>query len=98
MSKITDEHLLYLLSLESERNDVYHRESKDLVDEAKKNLDHSQVRHVKALVASEIEQLEAMRDQRDKLFYNAGRYAAGARDTVAESASKVVDALMEIQD
>lgn len=95
MSKITDEHLLFLLGLESERNDVYYRESKDLVDQAKKNLDHSQVRHVKALVAAEIEQQEAMREQRDKLFYNAGRYAAGARDSVAESASKVIDALME---
>lgn len=95
MSKITDEHLLYLLNLESERNDVYHRDSKDLVDEAKKNLDHSQVRHVKAMVASEMEQQESMREQRDKLFYNAGRYAAGARDSVAEAASKVIDALME---
>lgn len=95
MSKITDEHLLYLLSLENERNDISYRKSKDLLNEARKNLNHSQVRHVKALVASEIEQQEAMREQRDKLFYNAGRYAAGARDSVAEGASRVIEALME---
>ena len=98
MSKMSDEHLAYLLALEVERLDVSHRTASDLTAEAKINLDHSQVRHVKALVSAEIEQQTAMREQRDKLFYNAGRYAAGARDSVAESASKVVDALMEVED
>jgi hypothetical protein len=98
MSKMSDEHLAYLIALEYERNDVSHRESSDLVAEAKINLDHSQVRHVKAMVASELEQQEAMREQRDKLFYNAGRFAAGARDSVAVSASNVIDALMEVED
>jgi hypothetical protein len=98
MSKMSDEHLAFLLALEVERNDVSHRTASDVTAEAKIHLDHSQVRHVKAWVSAEIEQQQAMREQRDKLFYNAGRYAAGARDSVAESASKVIDALMAVED
>ena len=98
MSKMSDEHLAYLIALEYERNDVSYRESSDLVAEAKVNLDHSQVRHVKAMVASEMEQQEAMREQRDRLFFNAGRWAAGARDSVAVSANSVVEALMDVAD
>ena len=98
MSKISDEHLAYLLALEVERNDVSHRTASDITAEAKINLDHFQVRQVKALVSAEIEQQTAMREQRDKLFYNAGRWAAGARDSVAVSANNVVDALMAVEE
>ena len=98
MSKMSDEHLAYLLALEVERNDVSHRTASDITAQARINLDHIQVRHVKALVSAEIEQQAAMREQRDKLFYNAGRWAAGARDSVAVSANNVVDALMAVED
>jgi hypothetical protein len=97
LKKVRDdaEWLAYLLALEKERHDSSHVTNAQIVAEAKENLTRSQVRHVKALVDAEIEQLESMREQRDKLFFNAGRYAAGALDEVASASHRIMDALLD---
>ena len=89
------EWLAYLLALENERNDLTHVEQREIVSKARERLTQSQVRHIKALVDAEIEQLESMREQRDKLFFNAGRYASGATDDVAKASHSIMDALLD---
>ena len=94
MTKMTDEWVTYLMLLEKERNDLTHVQIRTKLDSAKERLSDSQVRHIKALVDAEIAQLRSMREQRDKLFYNAGRWAGGARDEIAVSSNNIVDALL----
>jgi len=97
LQKVRDdaEWLAYLLTLEKERNDLGHITNAQIIAEAKENLTRTQVRHVKALVDAEIEQLRSMREQRDKLFFNAGRYAAGATDEIAQASHSIMDALLD---
>jgi len=95
MFKDKDQHFAYLLALEYERNDTTHRVLSDTIADAKAKLSKPQVQAIKALVSAEIEQLRAMREQRDKLFFDAGRWAGGARDSVAVAANSIMDALME---
>lgn len=97
LQKVRDdaEWLAYLLTLEKERHDLGYVTNAQIVSEAKQNLTRVQVRHVKALVDAEIEQLRAMREQRDKLFFNAGRYAAGSRDEIALTSHNIMDALLD---
>jgi len=97
LQKVRDdaEWLAYLLTLEKERNDMGYVNNAQIVAEARQNLTRTQVRHVKALVDAEIEQLRVMREQRDKLFFNAGRYAAGARDEIAYASHNIMDALLD---
>jgi len=95
MSKIDDEWLAYLMSLEKERTDVTFSESSEQVHKSQEHLNNTQVRHIKAMISKEIEQMESMREQRDKLFFNAGRYAAGAKDEVARASHSIMDALLD---
>jgi hypothetical protein len=97
LQKVRDdaEWLAYLLTLEKERNDMGYVNNAQIVAEARQNLTRTQVRHVKALVDAEIEQLRVMREQRDKLFFNAGRYAAGSRDEIASASHNIMDALLD---
>lgn len=87
----SDEWINYSLSLEVERVNLDHTE---------KPLDDRELRFPKFAkgkreLQAKIEQVEAMREQRDKLFFNAGRCAAGATDSVAIQAGRIVDALMD---
>jgi hypothetical protein len=95
MSKIDDEWLAYLMSLEKERTDITFSESSEQVHKSQEHLNNTQVKHIKALVSKEIQQMESMREQRDKLFFNAGRYAAGARDEIAKVSHAIMDALLD---
>jgi hypothetical protein len=90
-----NQHFAYLLALEYERNDTTHRVLRDSLADAKYGLSKPQVTAIKALVSAEIEQLKSMREQRDKLFFDAGRWAGGARDSVAVAANSIMDALLE---
>jgi hypothetical protein len=87
----SDEWITFALGLEKERTDLKH--TKKPLSEPELNFQKfaQGKRELKAKAA----QLESMREQRDKLFFNAGRYAGGARDDVAVQAHKVIDALME---
>lgn len=76
-------------NLESERNGSHVTEKPDLWA-----LKSSQVAKARRLYELELEQLYAMREQRDKIFFNAGRFMAGDRDDVAVSAKKLCDVLM----
>jgi hypothetical protein len=97
LTKVRDdaEWLAYLLALEHERNDTTHIDNARIVAEAREKLSTVQVRHIRALVDAEIEQLQSMREQRDKLFFNAGRYAAGAADEIAQASHSIMDALLD---
>lgn len=88
----SDEWINYALKLEIERTSA---PPKPLGDD---ELRHVKFAQGKRQLRQTAEQLEAMREQRDKLFFNAGRHAAGARDEVAVVASRVVDAIMESED
>jgi len=90
-----DQHFAYLLALEYERNDTVHRVLSDTLADARYGLSKAQVSAIKALVSAEIEQLRAMREQRDKLFFDAGRWAGGARDSVAVAANSIMNSLLE---
>jgi len=76
-------------SLESERNGSHITEKPDL-----RILKSHQVAKARRFYELEIEQLRAIRDQRDKIMFNAGRFQAGDRDDVAVAAKKLCDALM----
>lgn len=76
-------------NLESERNGSHITDKPDLWA-----LKSNQVAKARRFYELELEQLKAMREQRDKIFFNAGRYMAGDRDDVAVSAMKLCDALM----
>jgi len=80
---------MYLLDLEKERlgSSTTPRVSKKLMDSEK-------VSKARWEYQQEVEQLRAMRDQRDRIFYNAGRYMAGDRDETAVSAFKLCNVLM----
>jgi len=87
--------LEYLLALEKERNDNTHRILMDERVQAEQDLDKPRVQRVKNLVKAKVQQLDSVREQRDKLLYNAGRYAAGARDSMATASNSIFEALME---
>lgn len=86
----SDEWINFALHLQVERVDLTHSD---------KPLDDRELRFPKFAkgkreLRAKVEQLDSMREQRDKLFFNAGRAANGATDSVAVQAKKIVDALM----
>jgi hypothetical protein len=87
----SDEWINYSLGLEVERVDLTHTK-KPLTEQ---QLNFQKFAQGKRELKAKAAQLESMREQRDKLFFNAGRYAGGARDDVATQANKVIDALLE---
>jgi DNA-binding PadR family transcriptional regulator len=87
----SDEWINYSLGLEVERVDTTHAD-KTLTEQ---ELSFAKFAQGKRELRLKKEQLETMREQRDKLFFNAGRWAGGARDEVAEIANKVVEALLD---
>lgn len=87
----SDEWIAFALALEEERNNRTHI-TKTLTDE---QLNFAKFAQGKRELKAKVAQLDAMREQRDKLFFNAGRYAGGARDDVAVQANKVIDALLD---
>ena len=87
----SDEWIALTEALEKERTDVTHA-NRALTDE---ELNHVKYAQGKRELRQKVEQLDAMREQRDKLFFNAGRYAGGARDEVAVMADKVIQALLD---
>jgi hypothetical protein len=80
---------MYLLDLEKERlgSSTTPRVSKKLMDSEK-------VSKARWEYQQELEQLWAIREQRDKIFFNAGRFMAGDRDDVAVAAFKLCNVLM----
>jgi hypothetical protein len=90
----SDEWINYSLGLEVERVDVKHAD-KPLTEQ---ELSFAKFAQGKRELRLKAEQLEAMREQRDKLFFNAGRFAGGARDEVAVMADKVIQALMDSEE
>jgi hypothetical protein len=95
MKKIKDkdssEWLAYLDTLEKERNDMTWTKSKP----SEVSLNSTYGKFLKRWYKLQVLHAESMREQRDKLFFNAGRYAAGDRDTVAKAASDIVSALLD---
>jgi hypothetical protein len=87
----SDEWINYSLGLEVERVDTKHTKKPLTAQELNFQKFAQGKRELKAVR----EQLESMREQRDKLFFNAGRFSAGARDETAAVASRIVDALLE---
>jgi hypothetical protein len=87
----SDEWIALAEALEKERTDVTHAD-RPLTEE---ELNHIRYAQGKNQLRKKAEQLDAMREQRDKLFYNAGRFAGGARDETAVMADRVMQALME---
>jgi hypothetical protein len=90
----SDEWIALAEALEKERTDMTHAD-RPLTDE---ELNHIRYAQGKRQLRQKGEELEAMREQRDKLFFNAGRFAGGARDEVAVMADKVIQALMESEE
>lgn len=86
----SDEWIEYVIELEKERWGI----SSTFVPEVRDN-DVTRVMAIKARYNSEIAQLEALQEQRDKIMFNAGRFVAGARDDVAVSANRLMEALLE---
>ncbi|NBW17078.1 MAG: hypothetical protein EBR82_54790 [Caulobacteraceae bacterium] len=84
------EWLIYCNNLEKERwgSSVTPKPSKKLLESDK-------VAYARWAYLQEIEQLRSIRDQRDKIMFNAGRFSAGARDDVAVAANRLFDVLME---
>lgn len=62
---------------------------------SKRVLDSDKVAKARWTYLQEIEQLRAIRDQRDKIMFHAGRFAAGDRDDVAVASNRLFDVLME---
>jgi len=87
----SDEWINFAEALEKERTDVTHA-VKPLTDE---EMNHVRYAQGKRQLRLKGEQLDLMREQRDKLFFNAGRWAGGARDEVAVMANKIMEALLE---
>jgi hypothetical protein len=85
----SDEWIAYILELEKER---YGPSSTKVVKDDKYNNEH--LSRIRLHYKRELEQLEAMREQRDKIMFNAGRYAAGDRDSVAVASNRLLDALI----
>jgi len=90
----SDEWINLAEALEKERTDITHA-NKLLTDE---EMNHVRYAQGKKQLRLKMEQLDEMREQRDKLFFNAGRWAGGARDEVAEIANKVVQALLDSEE
>jgi len=90
----SDEWINFAEALEKERTDIAHAQ-KILSEE---ELSFAKFAQGKRQLRLKIEELETMREQRDKLFFNAGRWAGGARDEVAEIANKVVQALLDSEE
>jgi hypothetical protein len=90
----SDEWINLAEALEKERTDITHA-NKLLTDE---ELSFAKFAQGKRQLRLKKEELEDMRDQRDKLFFNAGRWAGGARDEVAVVANKVVQALLDSEE
>jgi len=87
----SDEQINFALGLEVERVDMTHT-NKPLSDRELRFPDFAKG---KRELRAKSEQLDSMREQRDKLFFNAGRAAGGATDSVAIQAKKIVDLLLE---
>jgi hypothetical protein len=87
----SDEWINLAEALEKERTDITHA-NKLLSDEEMNHIRYAQGKRQLRLKG---EQLDLMREQRDKLFFNAGRWAGGARDEVAVMANKIMQALLE---
>ncbi len=87
----SDEWINYSLGLEVERVDLTHAK-RTLTEQ---ELSFAKFAQGKRELRLKKEQLDSMREQRDKLFFNAGRWAGGARDEVAVMANKVVEALLD---
>ena len=62
---------------------------------SKKVLESDRVAKARWLYLQEIEQLRVIRDQRDKIMFHAGRYAAGDRDDLAVASNRLFDVLTE---
>jgi hypothetical protein len=90
----SDEWINHSLGLEVERVDLEHAK-RTLTEQ---ELSFAKFAQGKRELRLKAEQLEAMREQRDKLFFNAGRFAGGARDEVAVMADKVIQALMDSEE
>jgi hypothetical protein len=90
----SDEWINYSLGLEVERLDVKHTE-KPLTDE---ELNFAKFAQGKRELKAKVAQLDSEREQRDKLFFNAGRFAGGATDEVAVAADRVIQALLDSED
>jgi len=95
MKKIKDkdsaEWLAYLATLEKERTDTTWTKSKP----TEVALNSAYGRYLKRWFKLQVLHAETMREQRDKLFFNAGRYAAGDRDDIARSSHNIVTALLD---
>ena len=87
----SDEWINFALALENERVSTTHTK-KTLTEQ---ELNYAKFAQGKRELRLKKEQLETLQDQRDKLFFNAGRYAGGARDEVAEIAHNVIQALLD---
>lgn len=95
MKKIKDkdsaEWLAYSLALEKERNDMTWTKTKP----TEVALNSAYGKFLKRWYKLQVLHAETMREQRDKLFFNAGRYAAGDRDDVATASNNIVNALLD---
>jgi len=58
----------------------------------------TQVKLRKTRPVKEFAESEVARDARDALMFNAGRFTAGARDTVAVSSNETLQLLLEQND
>lgn len=86
----SDEWIDYILRLEKER---YGPSVTDVP--SKQELDDVKVAKIRLHFAQELAQLEALAEQRDKIMFNAGRFAAGDRDSVAVASNSLLNALLE---
>lgn len=95
MNEIKDkdapEWLAYSLALEKERNDTTWTKTKP----TEVALNSTYGKFLKRWYKLQVLHAETMREQRDKLFFNAGRYAAGDRDDVATASNNIVNALLD---
>jgi len=89
MELYSDEWLAYILSLEKERFGSFDTPKVDLKVKSKL------AEKAKAYYQAELAQLQALRDQRDKIMFNAGRFVAGARDENAVVSKRLMDAIFD---
>jgi hypothetical protein len=97
MHKVKDknspEWLAYLADLERERTDITWTKSKP----TEVALNSTYGKFLKRWFRLQVSHAESMREQRDKLFFNAGRYAAGDRDDVAKASHNIVNAILDTE-
>jgi len=86
----SDEWITYILELEKERYGA--SSTKVVKDDAYSN---DLLKQIRRRYNKELEQLKSMQEQRDKIMFNAGRYAAGAKDASAVASHGLLEALME---